>query len=149
MERRNNAATRSTRLSLQIPVIVTSLDPARDFHKECKTAFVNAHSCAIVVQERLANETPLMLKLVSNGASKKTHVVLAVPLLESVAWLLGAEFESPGNFWESEIRQQPGASEAFLTTIACTRHTQLSIHAIRIASGSNEQRLLRSCRGRR
>jgi hypothetical protein len=41
-----------------------------------------------------------MMKLVSSGASKKGRVVLAVPLLESVSWLLGVEFESPGNFWE-------------------------------------------------
>ena len=102
MERRNNAVRRSTRVALQIPVVVTSLDSACDFHKECKTAFVNAHGCAIIVQERLADETPVMLKLVSNGASKKGRVVLAVPLLESVSWLLGVEFDSPGNFWEVE-----------------------------------------------
>ena len=102
MERRNNAARRSTRLSLQIPVVVTSLDPACDFHKECKTAFVNAHGCAIIVRERLPDETPVMLKLVSNGALKKGRVVLAVALLESVSWLLGVEFDRPGNFWEVE-----------------------------------------------
>jgi hypothetical protein len=97
-----NDARRSTRLSLQIPVVVTSLDSARDFYVECKTAFVNAHGCAIVVGERLPDETPVMLKLVSNGALKKGRVVLAVALLESVSWLLGVEFDSPENFWELE-----------------------------------------------
>jgi hypothetical protein len=43
-----------------------------------------------------------MLKLVSDGALKKGCVVLAVALLESVSWLLGVEFDSPGNFWEVE-----------------------------------------------
>jgi hypothetical protein len=99
---RKNDDRRSTRLSLQIPVVVTSLDPACDFYKECKTVFVNAHGCAIIVPERLPDETPVMLKLVSNGALKKGCVVLAVGLLESVSWLLGVEFESPGNFWEVE-----------------------------------------------
>ena len=97
---RKNDDRRSTRLSLQIPVVVTSLDSARDFYEECKTAFVNAHGCAIIVRERLPDETPVMLKLVSNGALRKGRVVLAVVLLESVSWLLGVEFESPGNFWE-------------------------------------------------
>ena len=101
MSRRNDVR-RSTRLSLQIPVVVTSLDSTFDFYKECKTVFVNAHGCAIIVRERLADETPVMLKLVSNGALKKGRVVLAVALLESVSWLLGVEFDSPGNFWELE-----------------------------------------------
>ena len=63
---RKNDARRSTRISLQIPVVVTSLDSARDFYEECKTAFVNAHGCAIIVRERLPDETPVMLKLLSN-----------------------------------------------------------------------------------
>jgi hypothetical protein len=83
-------------------VVVTSLDSARDFYEECKTAFVNAHGCAIIVRERLPDETPVMLKLVANGALKKGRVVLAVALLESVSWLLGVEFDSPENFWELE-----------------------------------------------
>ena len=97
-----NDARRSTRLGLQIPVVVTSLDPVRDFSQECKTAFVNAHGCAIVVRERLADKTPVMLKLVSNGAAKKGHVALAIALPESASWLLAVEFESPGNFWQVE-----------------------------------------------
>ena len=41
-----------------------------------------------------------MVELVSNGATKKGRVVLTVPLLENFSWLLGLEFDSPGNFWE-------------------------------------------------
>jgi hypothetical protein len=102
LETRKNAARRSTRLSLQIPVVVISLDPACDFRKECKTEFVNAHGCAVIVEERMRDETPVVLTLVSTGASKKGHVVLAVPLLESVSWLMGVEFDCPGNFWGVE-----------------------------------------------
>jgi hypothetical protein len=43
-----------------------------------------------------------MLNLVSNGAIKNGRVVLAIPLLEDLSWLLGVEFDSPGNFWEVE-----------------------------------------------
>ena len=64
--------------------------------------FVNAHGCGVIVRERPNDETPVMMKLVSNGVSRKGRVVLAVPLLESVSWLLGVEFDSPGNFWEVE-----------------------------------------------
>jgi len=102
LEKRKHAARRSTRLSLEIPVVITSLDPACAFHKECKTVFVNAHGCAVIVRERIEDETPVMLTLVSTGASKKGRVVLTVPLLESFSWLLGVEFDSPENFWEVE-----------------------------------------------
>ena len=93
---------RSTRLSLQIPVVVTSLDPACDFRNESKTVVVNAHGCGFIARERLKDGTPVMMKLVASGASKKGRVVLAIRLRESVSWLLGVEFYSSGNFWEVE-----------------------------------------------
>jgi hypothetical protein len=59
---------------------------------------VNAHGCCVIVPERLKSETPVMVKLISNGASKNGRVVLGIPLLEK----LEVEFDSPGNFWEVE-----------------------------------------------
>ena len=47
-----------------------------------------------------ADETPVTLKLASNGARKMGRVVLTGTLPERVSWLLGVEFESPENFWE-------------------------------------------------
>jgi hypothetical protein len=97
--RPKSSTRRSTRLPLQIPVVVTSLDPTSSFRKECTTEIVSAHGCAVIVPERLKDGTPVTMQLVSNGTSKKGRVVLAVPLLESVSWLLGVELDSPGNFW--------------------------------------------------
>ncbi|MGH9641357.1 MAG: hypothetical protein ACRD3Q_02920 [Terriglobales bacterium] len=93
---------RSTRLPLEIPVVITSLDPANNFRKECKTIIVNGHGCGVVVPTLLKNQTPVMVELASNGASKNGRVVLAIPLLENFSWLLGVEFDSPGNFWKVE-----------------------------------------------
>jgi hypothetical protein len=61
---------------------------------------VNAHGCCVIVPERLKSETPVMVKLISNGVSKNGRVVLGIPLLEKSSWMLGVEFDSPGNFWE-------------------------------------------------
>jgi len=97
-----NDARHSTRLSLELPVVISSLDPACDFRKECKTVVVNAHGCGIIVPQLLNNQTPVTVELVSNGASKKGRVVLAIPLLENFSWFLGVEFDNPGNFWEVE-----------------------------------------------
>jgi hypothetical protein len=102
LPKREHATRRSTRLSLEIPVVLTSIDPAYAFRKECKTVVVNAHGCGVIVPERLKNETPVMLNLVSNGAIKNGRVVFAIPLLEDLSWLLGVEFDIPGNFWEVE-----------------------------------------------
>ena len=97
----SSVARRPTRLALQIPVIRTSLDPAYCFRKECKTAIVNAHGCGIIVPQLLNHQTPVTVELASNGATKRGRL-LAIPLLESFSWLLGVEFDSPGNFWKIE-----------------------------------------------
>lgn len=79
LERSGSDARRSTRLSLQIPVAVTSLDPVRNFREECKTAVVNVHGCGVIVHQRLEGETPIMVELLSSGAKKRASVVAAVP----------------------------------------------------------------------
>lgn len=102
MARQGEHSRRSTRLSLQIPVLLACLDPAHGFREECKTAVVNAHGCGVIVHVRLKNETPVMVKLIANGAIAKGRVVLAIQLLENASWLLGVEFDTPGNFWGVE-----------------------------------------------
>jgi hypothetical protein len=97
-----NDVRRSTRLSLQIPVVITCLDPSLDFREECNTVVVNAHGCGVIVHERLKNETPVTVKLVSNGRSKKGRIVLAIPVVKDISWLLGLDFDSPENFWGIE-----------------------------------------------
>jgi len=69
---------------------------------ECKTVVVNADGCAVIVREQLEKDTLVMVKLVSNGRSKKGRVVLGIPLNENGSWLTGLEFDSPSNFWEVE-----------------------------------------------
>jgi len=101
-ETSKNDVRRSTRLSLQIPVVITCLDPSLNFREECNTVVVNAHGCGVIVHERLKNETPVTVKLVSNGRSKKGRIVLAIPVIDDISWLLGLDFDSPENFWGIE-----------------------------------------------
>jgi hypothetical protein len=98
-----SSARRSTRLSLQIPVVITSLDPARTFAGKHETLVVNAHGCGVIVREQLDKGTPMTVELVSNGRIKNARVVLVRPLMEGVSWLLGIEFDHPAcDFWEIE-----------------------------------------------
>lgn len=97
-----NNARRSTRLSIQIPVVITSLDPTHDYCEECTTAVVNVHGCGVIVHKQLKSEMPIMVKLASSGANKKAHVVAAIPTVQAGSWLLGVAFDSPENFWQVE-----------------------------------------------
>jgi shikimate kinase len=100
VERSGSDARRSTRLSLQIPVVITSLDPASNFREECKTVVVNVHGCGVIVHEQLESEVPIMVELLSSGARKKASVVAAIPTVQGASWLLGVAFDSPENFWQ-------------------------------------------------
>jgi hypothetical protein len=100
MERSGSDARRSTRLSLQIPVVVTSLDPATKFREECSTVVVNVHGCGVIVHERLESQAPIVVELVSSGARKKASVVAAIPTVKGASWLMGVAFDSPENFWQ-------------------------------------------------
>jgi len=102
VERSGSDARRSTRLSLQIPVVVSSLDPASNFREECNTAVVNVHGCGVIVHERLESETPIMVELGSSGARKTASVVAAIPTVQGGSWLLGIAFDSPENLWQVE-----------------------------------------------
>ena len=100
LENDKNDARRSTRLSLQFAIVITSLDPACDFLAEHKTVVVNAHGGGVIVRKELKKNTMVMVELVSNGRSKRGRVVLVVPLPDTASWLMGFEFDSPSNFWE-------------------------------------------------
>jgi hypothetical protein len=120
LDKRKPSARRSTRLALQIPVIFTSLDPAYFFRNERKTATVNAHGCGIIVPQLLNHQTPVTVELVSNGTNKNGRVVLAIPLLEDFSWLLGVEFDCPGDFWGVENLPPDWHTETLQGTMGST-----------------------------
>ncbi|MBI3477947.1 MAG: hypothetical protein HY010_19610 [Acidobacteria bacterium] len=100
---KQHAIRRSTRLPLEIPILITSLDPARDFSEECKTTLVNAHGCGLITQHALPRDLPVRLEIVS----AKRHVTARVADVVSLGgepetWLLGLELDTPGNFWGIE-----------------------------------------------
>jgi hypothetical protein len=100
---RKKDVRRSTRLSRQIPIVITSLDPAHSFSGKYETTVVNAHGCGVILPERLEKETPVVVEVISNGQSRQAKVVLAISVVEGVSWLLGFEFDSPsGIFWRIE-----------------------------------------------
>lgn len=97
---KQHAIRRSTRLPLEVPILVTSLDPSFEFSEECITTLVNAHGCGLVVQRSFPRDVPVRLEIIRTKRHTTARVADVVPLGgEPETWLLGMELDAPGNFW--------------------------------------------------
>jgi hypothetical protein len=95
-----HAIRRSTRLPLEVPVLVSSLDPAQPFSEPGNTTLVNAHGCGLILPRALAPSIPVRLEIVSAKRFTTAHVSEVVPLGgDPETWLVGLELDNPGNFW--------------------------------------------------
>jgi len=118
-EKTQHAIRRSTRLPLEVPVLVTSLNPAVTFSEQCNTTLVNAHGCGLIVPRELAHGIQVRLEIVSAKRHTTARVAEVVPLGgDPETWLVGLELEVPGNFWGIEyaptdwrIEESPPAAE--------------------------------------
>ena len=98
-----HAIRRSTRLPLEVPLLVTSLDPADPFSEQCNTILVNAHGCGMIVPRALAHGFRVQLEIVSSKRCGAARVAEVVPLGgDPETWLVGLELDVPGNFWGIE-----------------------------------------------
>jgi hypothetical protein len=102
-EKTQHAIRRSTRLPLEVPVLVTSLNAAEPFSEPCNTTLVNAHGCGLIVPRALAHGIQVRLEIVSAKRHTTARVAEVVPLGgDPETWLVGLELEVPGNFWGIE-----------------------------------------------
>jgi hypothetical protein len=91
---------RSTRLPLEIPLRVTSLDPKVEFAENCTTVTVSAHGCGIVSPRPIAAGTRVQLEIVADQQMTTARALEVVPLDDTnSSFLLGIEMEHAGNFW--------------------------------------------------
>jgi PilZ domain len=91
---------RSTRLPLEIPLLVTSLSSKAKFLEDCATVVVNAHGCGITAPRPLDLGTRVSLEIPSTKQTTTARVVEVVQLdQDQRSWLLGLALDKPGNFW--------------------------------------------------
>ena len=117
-EKTQHAIRRSTRLPLEVPVLVTSLDAARPFSEQGNTTLVNAHGCGLILPGELAQGLQVRLEIVSAKRHTTARVAEVVPLGgDPETWLVGLELDVPGNFWGIEyapsdwkIEESPSAA---------------------------------------
>jgi hypothetical protein len=95
-----NAIRRSTRIRVQIPVSVTSLDRMRPFADNCDVLIVSAQGCGFRTSQALQMETPVLLSGLPGGGSVTARVVNCLPLgSDGKYFLIGASLYTHGNVW--------------------------------------------------
>src|ERR1700691_6232350 len=98
-----HAIGRCTRLPLEVPGQVNSLDAASPFSIQCNTTLVNAHGCGLIVSRVLAQGIQVRLEIASAKRHTTARVAEVVPLGgDPETWLVGLELDVPGNFWGIE-----------------------------------------------
>ena len=89
---------RSTRLRVEIPVNVTSLDRQRPFAERCVVLVASAQGCGFRSKRALQLETPIMIGDLPGGGSVTARVANCLPL-GSDGFLIGAALYNHGNVW--------------------------------------------------
>lgn len=92
------ATRRSTRLRVEIPVSVTSLDRMRPFAERCTVLVVSAQGCGFRSAPPLQLETPIMMSDLPGGNSVTGRVASCVPLGND-GFLIGVALYNHGNVW--------------------------------------------------
>jgi len=95
-----NTTRRSTRIRVEIPVSVTSLDRMRPFADKCMVLIVSAQGCGFQTSQALQPETPVLLSNLPGGGSVTARVVNCLPLgSDGKYFLIGASLYTHGNVW--------------------------------------------------
>ena len=139
LEQPQHAIRRSTRLPLEVPVLVTSLDPTVVLSEDCNTTLVNAHGCGLIAKREIPRGMRVRLEIIS----AKRHTTAQVSEVVSLGgdpetWLVGLELDVPGNFWgidyapadwkidEASAPRASNAEEAELAAKPTTRRWRLT-----------------------
>src|SRR5437016_5411978 len=92
---------RSQRVSLSVPIYITSLDSSMVFSGHCNTIEVSFHGCNFFIPLPFRRGTPLLLDIPHSRQPTiiRGHVVQSMPAspdLKAPLWKVGVEFTQPG-----------------------------------------------------
>jgi hypothetical protein len=91
---------RSTRLRVQIPLIVTSMDRRHSFSAQCVALVVSPQGCGIRTLQPLPIETPVLLSDLPGGGSASGRVANCLPLgKDGKYFLIGISLYNQANIW--------------------------------------------------
>lgn len=99
-EKSPESARRSTRIRAQIPLRVTSLDPATPFSESGHTLVLNPQGCGVRLTRALEPGLAVSLDHLPAGKSVTARVANCVPLgTGGLWWMVGIALDEPGNVW--------------------------------------------------
>jgi hypothetical protein len=87
---------RSSRVPINLPILVTSLEPGSRFSEVCETLVVNAHGCAMRSPVKL--DAGVLVHFHSKEGRETTAKVVYCDS-DGQGWRLGARLDRPENFW--------------------------------------------------
>ena len=91
---------RSTRLRVQISLLVTSMDRRHSFSAQCVAVIVSPQGCGIRASQALPIETPVLLSELPGGGSASGRVANCLPLgKDAKSFLIGVSLYNQGNVW--------------------------------------------------
>lgn len=94
------AIRRSTRLRVEIPITVTSLDRKHPFAASCMALVVSPQGCGFRAAQPLPLETPVLLSDLPGAASVSARVANCLPLgTDGKFFLIGVSLYNHGNVW--------------------------------------------------
>ena len=111
----NSADTgrRSTRIRAQIPLRVTSLDPAIQFSESGHTLVVNTQGCGVRLSRALEPGLAVSLDELPARQSVTARIANCVPLGSGGQWwMVGIALDEPGNVWGIHPTPADWGSEA-------------------------------------
>lgn len=96
----SKATRRSTRLRVEIPVTVTSLDRKHPFSAQCMVLVVSPQGCGFRSPQAFPLETPLLLNDLPGGGTASARVANCLPLgIDGKNFLIGVSLYNHGNVW--------------------------------------------------
>ena len=98
-ENSTDTGRRNTRIRAQIPIRVTSLDPATPFSEAGHTLVVNTQGCGVRLSRALEPGLAVSLDELPAG-SVTARIANCVPLgTGGQWWMVGIALDEPGNVW--------------------------------------------------
>ena len=99
-EKPPESGRRSTRIRAQIPLRVTSLDPATPFSESGHTLVLNTQGCGVRLSRALEPGLAVSLDELPGGKSVPARIANCVPLgTGGQWWMVGIALDEPGNVW--------------------------------------------------
>jgi hypothetical protein len=94
------ATRRSTRMRVEIPITVTSMDRRHPFAEVCLALVISPQGCGFRASQALPLETPVLLSDLPGGGSASARVANCLPLgHDGKYFLIGAALYNHGNVW--------------------------------------------------